>query len=155
LFAAAAARAAGHFSLAASAGRFGLLRGGSAFEAGGELRCAPRSFRWLPRVAAGISPVAGGMATSDGELYAYAGLRLEVPLGKAWMLSPQSAAGLYHAGDGKDLGGAVEFRSGFELSRRIGARSSLGLLLYHLSNAGLYRRNPGTESLVLTYSLRP
>jgi len=142
-------------TLAGSAGRFGLLRGNAAVEAGAEIRFAPWRLRLLPRALPGLSPVLGGMATSKGTLYVYGGFRIDVPLGAAWRLSPQSAAGFYHRGDGKDLGGAVEFRSGLELSRRIGARSRLGLLFYHLSNAGIYDRNPGTESLVLTYTVRP
>ena len=36
-----------------------------------------------------------------------------------------------------------------------GGRSRAGLLLFHLSNGHLYSHNPGTEGLVLTYSLRP
>ena len=143
------------FTVAASAGRFGLVRGGAAFEAGGEVRFAPWRFRGLPRAWPGISPAAGGMATSRGTLYVYGGFRFDLPIGSHWRVTPQTAAGFYHRGDGKELGGAIEFRSGLELSRRIGARSRLGLLFYHLSNAGIYERNPGTESLVLTYSIGP
>jgi len=151
-----AAHGAGEpLTFAGSAGRFGLLRGGAAFEAGAEMRFAPRRLRLLPRVVPGLRLAAGGMATSRGTLYVYSGFRFDLPVGSAWRVSPQTAVGFYHQGDGKDLGGAIEFRSGLELSRRIGARSRLGILFYHLSNAGIYERNPGTESLVLTYSREP
>jgi hypothetical protein len=95
------------------------------------------------------------MATAQGSLYVYGGFRFDLPLGERWLVSPQWAAGLYYYAGGRDLGGALEFRSGIELSRRLGERSRLGLTLYHLSNAGLYSRNPGTESLLLTYRTRP
>jgi hypothetical protein len=49
----------------------------------------------------------------------------------------------------------IEFRSGIELSRRLGERSRLGVSFFHLSNAALYNFNPGSESLVLTYTTRP
>jgi hypothetical protein len=98
----------------------------------------------------------GGRATSDGALYAYAGFRFDVPLGGAWRFTPQWATGLYYyPPGGHSLGGLVEFRSGVELSRRIGSGGRVGLLFYHLSNAGFYERNPGSESLVLTYTARP
>jgi hypothetical protein len=141
-------------AIGATAGRFSALRGDPGYEAGWELRFAPRRFRWLPRAVPDLSPTAGAMATGQGSLYAYGGFRFDLPLGKAWTVSPQWAAGLYYWNGGRDLGGALEFRSSIELSRRITARSRFGLTLYHLSNAGLYSRNPGSESLVLTYSAR-
>lgn len=141
-------------AIGASAGRFSALRGSPGYETGWELRFAPRRFRWLPRAVPDLSPTAGAMATAQGTLYVYGGFRCDLPLGEAWSVSPQWAAGLYYFAGGRDLGGALEFRSGVELSRRIGARSRLGLTFYHLSNADFYRRNPGSESLVLTYTAR-
>ena len=38
---------------------------------------------------------------------------------------------------------------------RSARRRRVGLALFHLSNAHLYAHNPGTEGLVLTYSVRP
>ncbi len=145
-------------AVSASAGRFSVWRGPAryaTYEAGWELRFAPRRLRWLPEWVPPLSPAAGAMATARGALYAYGGFRFDQPLGKEWSVSPQLAAGLYYRDAGRNLGGALEFRSGIELSRRIGERSRLGLTLYHLSNAGLYNVNPGMESLVLTYTARP
>ena len=109
----------------------------------------------LPRAVPELSPTVGAMATAQGSLYVYGGLRFDLRLGEGWQVSPQWAAGIYYHSGTNDLGGALEFRSGIELSRRLGERSRLGLTLYHLSNAGLYSRNPGTESLLLTYRTRP
>ena len=155
LLAAGLANAEPPVAIGASAGRFSALRGTPGYEVGWELRFAPRRFRWLPREVPDLSPTAGAMATAQGSLYVYGGFRCDLPLGKAWSLSPQWATGLYYYAGGRDLGGALEFRSGVELSRRLGARSRLGITLYHLSNANLYTRNPGSESVVLTYTARP
>lgn len=142
----------------ASAGRFNVLNRDPLPEAGWEVSFASRRFHWLPRWVPDPAPTLGGMATSDGALYAYAGFRFGVPLGKtrAWRFTPQWAAGLYYyPPGGRSLGGLVEFRSGVELSRRVANGARVGLLFYHLSNAGFYERNPGSESLVLTYTARP
>jgi lipid A 3-O-deacylase len=158
VFAAAPVRAGGPEAIAASAGQFDVFNKGKGVEAGWELRFAPRRFPPMPRFMPDVIPMTGAMATSRGTLYVYGGFRWEVPLGKRWVMSPNWAAGVYYRDrieEGKDLGGAIEFRSAVELSYVLGERSRLGLCLYHLSNAGLYDFNPGSESLVLTYSVRP
>jgi lipid A 3-O-deacylase len=152
------ARAAEPVEVHASAGRFNVLNRDPLPEAGWEVSFGPRRFHWLPRWLPDLAPAVGAMATSDGALYAYAGFRIGVPLGerRAWRFSPQWAAGLYYPPPGgRSLGGPVEFRSGIELSRQMGNGARIGLLFYHLSNAGFYERNPGSESLVLTYTARP
>lgn len=137
-----------------SAGTFNVFDADTRAEAGLEADCAPVRLGWLPRWFPPLTPAAGAMANADGALYVYAGLRADMPLAKPWELSIQFAPGLYRPGNGFDLGGAVEFRSGIELSRGIGERGRLGLLLFHLSNAGIYTHNPGSESVVLTYRVR-
>ena len=99
-----------------------------------------------------FKPFIGVMGTTDSALYGYAGIRLDVYFGRRWVVTPSFAPGLYHDGDGKDLGHAIEFRSAFEVAYRFDDRSRLGLSLYHLSNAGLDDNNPGTEVLTLHYS---
>jgi lipid A 3-O-deacylase len=140
----------------ANAGQFNVFDGKNGkWETSWEVSFTPRRFHWLPRFVPDLRPTVGGLATEEGTLYVYGGFRGDLPLGEKWALTPQFAAGLYYANDGRNLGGALEFRSGIELTRRIGERSRIGVLLYHLSNSRLYRYNPGTESLVLTYSTRP
>lgn len=140
----------------ASSGSFNVLNHDPLPEAGWEVSFAPRRFHWLPRWLPELAPAVGGMATSDGSLYGYAGFRWDLPLGEDWRLTPQWATGLYYTPPGgRSLGGPFEFRSGIELSRRVGERGRIGLLFYHLSNSGFYERNPGSESLVLTYTARP
>lgn len=98
-----------------------------------------------------LKPTAGLTATEDGNAWVYGGLRLDVQLGQKWVMTPQFSVALYEQGDGKDLGGVLEFRSGFELAYRFDGGQRLGLLFYHLSNAGVYDLNPGSNSLVLIW----
>jgi lipid A 3-O-deacylase len=150
-----AVRAAQPAAVTASAGRFNVLNRDPLVEIGWEASFAPRRYHWLPRWAPPLTPAVGGMATAKGSLYAYGGFRFDLPVGECWMLSPQWATGLYYQDGGRGLGGALEFRSGIELSRRIGGKVRVGLLLYHISNGGLYNRNPGSESLLFTYTTPP
>lgn len=141
-------------SAVVSAGTFNIFDPDTRAEVGVEADCAPFRLGWMPRWFPPLSPAAGAMVNSKGSAYVYAGLRADMPLGKPWELSIQFAPGLYRAGNGFELGGAVEFRSGIELSRGIGEHGRIGLLLFHLSNAGIYTHNPGSESLILTYRYR-
>lgn len=136
-----------------SAGVFNVLNSDSAAEAGFELRLRTL-FEGTSERPWVLRPAVGAMATTDGTLYGYAGFRLEIPLGERWVLIPQTAAGVYDRGDGKELGGSIQFRSGLELGFRLTEAHSLGAVFYHLSNAGLEERNPGSESLALVWSWR-
>lgn len=143
--------------VSASTGAFAIRDredGEETYEAGWELRFPPRRFHLLPRNFPEVIPVAGAMAGSRSILYVYGGLRLDLPLGDRWMVSPGWAAGLYYRGHGMDLGNVLEFRSHIELAYLLSRDARVGLCLYHLSNARISDRNPGSESVVLTYSAR-
>ena len=66
---------------------------------------------------------------------------------------PSLAPGLYQRGDGRDLGGDLQFRSGFALDWKLEGGVRLGFEVYHLSNFGLHEYNPGSESALLTFTL--
>ena len=100
-----------------------------------------------------LHPFVGGMGTSTGSGYAYAGLRADLFIGRRVVLSGAEAIGAYMRGDGQDLGSILEFRSAVELAYRFDNRSRLGVAFYHLSNASLGRINPGTEVLSLFYAI--
>jgi len=100
-----------------------------------------------------FQPMLGASGTTDGSAYGYAGLSLDIFFGNRVVLRPSLAAGLYYDGNGKDLGGAVQFRSAAELAYRFDDRSRLGLEISHRSNASLNERNPGEETLMLFYHL--
>lgn len=98
-----------------------------------------------------LRPLIGIGANTDGAVYGYAGLALDLHLTDRLVLTPSFAPSLYFEGDSKDLGHVVEFRSGIELSYRFDDASRLGIALHHLSNASLDDDNPGTETLNLYY----
>ena len=100
-----------------------------------------------------FTPFVGVTATTDAATYGYAGVGIDIFFGKRWVATPNFAVGLYGDGDCKDLGHAVEFRSGLEVAYRFDNYSRLGLSFTHISNAGLGERNPGVESLVVVYSM--
>lgn len=131
---------------AISAGVFNVFETTHSEELGFEVRFGPRAF--------GLKPVIGVTVNSDEGGYVLAGLRRDFDAGNRWVVTPHFGITLFDEGDGKDLGHAVEFRSGLEVSYRLDDRSRLGLSFYHLSNAGLDEINPGSESLVLVYSFR-
>ncbi len=143
--AAAPARADDPAFLALSAGYYDINDNFDAAEARIEYRHDEKF--WI------FKPFAGVMATSDAAVHGYAGVLVDIYFGRRWVLTPSFAPGLYHDGDGKDLGGAVQFRSQLELSYRFNDRSRLGLSVNHISNASIYDSNPGTESVAITYAI--
>jgi len=130
---------------AVSLGGFNLTDSSTA-EAGVEYRLAPfaetRRGTFLPAV--GIS------GTKDGNAWLHGSLRFDWNITERWIVTPQVGASLYDTGAGKNLGGVLEFRSGLELTYRLARGARFGLVFYHLSNAHIYTRNPGSNSLVLT-----
>lgn len=123
-------------------------------EVGVEYRFEAFTLEKIPLLRhAPLIPVVGFAGTEDGNFWGYGGLRADWEFSPRWYLTPQVGAGLYEQGDGKDLGGVIQFRSGLELSRRLRSGARLGLLFYHLSNSSIYRLNPGSNSLVVTFSL--
>lgn len=98
--------------------------------------------------------VVGGLTVNDDlAAWVYGGLRRDFSLGGPWIITPAFAITLYEQGDAKDLGGPLEFRSALEIAHAWPSRKRLALVIYHLSNAGIYDRNPGMNSLILTYSI--
>lgn len=102
----------------------------------------------------GIRPMVGINATTDSSVYGYAGLNWDVALlDKQLYLIPNFAAGIYKKGDGKELGGAIEFRSGIELAYQFQNAQRLGIAFNHISNASIYSHNPGSETVLVSYSI--
>ncbi|MCK6450751.1 MAG: acyloxyacyl hydrolase [Alphaproteobacteria bacterium] len=100
-----------------------------------------------------FKPQAGMFGTSKGGFYLYAGIRLDVYFGDRFVFTPSFSPGVYHEGNGRDLGFELEFRSSAEIAYRFDDYSRLSLGIAHLSNASLGDRNPGVETLTLTYSV--
>jgi lipid A 3-O-deacylase len=100
-----------------------------------------------------VAPFVGASVTTDGAAYGYFGLGFDVNFGSSLVLTPNAAAGVFERGSGTKLGSWVEFRTGAELAYRFPNQTRLGVALHHTSNAGLTKRNPGEQSILLMYSI--
>lgn len=101
-----------------------------------------------------IAPFAGAMVTSDGTAYGYVGVGLDFLFGDHFVVMPFTGVGLYSdGGSRKDLGHAIEFRSGLELGYRLDSGVQIGISGFHLSNGDIGDENPGTEVLMLQLSV--
>ncbi len=134
--------------IALTAGYFDAnKRRDTAFEGRLEWRGADADKFWI------FKPFAGVMGTSDGGAYGFAGVLIDVYFGNRIVLTPSFAPGLYAKGNGRDLGHVIEFRSGIELSYRFDDRSRLGIGISHMSNASIGNKNPGEETVFVTYAI--
>ena len=107
----------------------------------------------LPKYYKYISPKLGGFATSKGAVYGYAGFNLDFAIGDVVYVAPGIAAGLYSRGNGKNLGGTIEFLSSIEIGGILPNHHRVGVSYSHISNASIYKKNPGAENLLVTYSI--
>lgn len=134
-------------SFAFSAGAFEAFDSDeSAAELGIEYRFAPLESLF------NLRPTLGVAINNDGSYWATAGVRYDYAINTKWVLTPHFSVVGYEDGAGLDLGHGLEFRTGLDLAYRLTDVSRLALGVYHMSNADLGDDNPGSESIILTYS---
>ena len=97
-----------------------------------------------------LSPITGALFTADNAGYIYTGVKAQYKIGKL-NVTPSFTPGLYHQGDGKDLGHMFEFKSEVQLSLDLSKNSELGFSYNHLSNASLGDKNPGANSYMFNF----
>ena len=97
-----------------------------------------------------ISPITGGFLTENSALYVYSGVEWNFDIGPL-KFTPSFAPGFYGAGDGKDLGHALEFKSEVQASLNLTESSSLGMSYNHISNASIGEKNPGANSYMFNF----
>ena len=97
-----------------------------------------------------ISPITGAMITADNAGYIYTGVQAQYKIGSL-NITPSFTPGLYHEGDGKDLGHMLEFKSEVQLSIDFSQSSKLGFSYNHISNASLGDKNPGANSYMFNF----
>jgi lipid A 3-O-deacylase len=110
--------------------------------------------RWRP-VRYGVFPLLGVLTNTQEGWSPRIGLGRQVPMGARWDATVTFAASAYFAGEGKDLGHTLEFRSALDIGYRVHPALRLGLSVAHFSNAGLADLNPGVETLSLTLTTVP
>ena len=97
-----------------------------------------------------LSPISGALFTADNAGYIYTGVQAQYKIG-ALNFNPSFAPGLYHEGNGKDLGHIIEFKSELQISLDLSENSELGFSYNHLSNASLGDKNPGANSYMFNF----
>ena len=98
-----------------------------------------------------VSPITGGFITENSAAYIYTGIEWNVDMSQNMTFTPSFAPGLYHEGDGKDLGHVLEFKSELQLSYATSNKSSFGVSYNHVSNASLGDKNPGANSYMFNF----
>ncbi len=98
-----------------------------------------------------VSPITGGFITENSAAYIYTGVEWNVDMGGGLMFTPSFAPGLYHAGNGKDLGHALEFKSEVQFSYSTSESTRFGASYNHVSNASLGNKNPGANSYMFNF----
>ena len=97
-----------------------------------------------------ISPITGGFITENSAAYIYSGIEWNFDMG-SFAFTPSFAPGLYHKGDGKDLGHVLEFKTEVQLSYSSSKDTSFGVSYNHVSNASLGDKNPGANSYMFNF----
>ena len=97
-----------------------------------------------------LSPITGFLITADNAGYLYTGVQAQYKLG-ILNFTPSFTPGLYHEGDGKDLGHFIEFKSELQISLDLSQTSELGFSYNHISNASLGDKNPGANSYMFNF----
>ncbi len=105
-------------------------------------------YRYAPILSLGrwaaLRPFVGLEGTSDAAVYGLGGIALDLSLGPV-VLTPSLGAGLYHRGNGKDLGSPLQFRSMVELGYEFAGGYRVSLAYSHVSNADVAETNPGAN----------
>ena len=98
-----------------------------------------------------FAPVTGGFITDKNSLFVYTGVEAIYELGPV-NIKPSFSPGVYEAGDGKDLGSVLEFKSEIKIDFDIFANSKIGYSYSHISNNDWGNINPGTDNQAITFS---
>lgn len=145
-FAAPWSRAADVDYLTPYVGSFDALKSGRTTQFGLEYRFREWDY--------GVRPTLGANVDTEGALYGYGGINWEIPIASTgFSIIPNFMAGLFSRGDGRRLGGPIEFRTGIEVDYQFANAHRVGLAFNHISNANIYERNPGAETLLINYSI--
>ena len=102
---------------------------------------------WIGR----FSPTTGAFVTKKSSIYLYTGVEADYNLGPV-NISPSFAPGYYEAGDGKNLGSALEFKSEIKIGVDLFKNTNLGYSYSHISNNDWGDTNPGTDNQSINFS---
>ena len=100
-----------------------------------------------------IRPLVAFFITTDTNFFACGGMGYDIFIGRRIVLTPSFAPGLYYHGHGKKLGFPINFRSAIELSYIFDNKGRFGAQFNHISNAHMFYKNPGANSLYIFYAI--
>lgn len=100
-----------------------------------------------------LRPLVSFTISTAQNFFVCGGLGYDFFLGKKLVITPSFAPGLYYRGHGKNLGFPLNFRSGIEVSVVFGNQGRFGAQFNHISNAHMFYRNPGANSLFIFYAI--
>lgn len=100
-----------------------------------------------------LIPSLGLVWVDSGANFLYGELKRDFPFADNVVLTPSFGVGIFQDSTEFRLGQTLEFRSGLEVAYQFTTGYRLGLALFHMSNGGLARENPGAEALVISLSL--
>lgn len=96
-----------------------------------------------------VAPIFGIGASGNRAVFGYFGAEADLALPRRWRMSGGFAFTRYATHGDVDLGGPLVFRSSFTIARRYQNGIEVGASFFHISNANLYRNNPGANQLSL------
>ncbi len=99
-----------------------------------------------------IGPLVGLSVNSDGGVYGYGGIYSNYQVGQ-FLITPSLRVGGYAKNGSKDLGSIFQMETSLQGAYEFQNGMRLGVRFSHISNAGLKDKNPGAETLLLSYSL--
>lgn len=119
------------------------------------------NYRFSPRLFAdkfgpvfrGIGPMLGLNANTDGGVFGYGDLFLDIRPTENIVIWPSAGIGGYRQGNSRSLGGIFQFHAELFAGYRISERQMIGISYQHISNAGTHDSNPTADSIYATYTL--
>jgi hypothetical protein len=101
----------------------------------------------------GIGPQIGAGINTDGGALGHLGLFLDIRPFANVVVWPGANVAAWREGDSRDLGGTFQFMTELYVGYRLSWNDLVGVSLQHISNAHIHDQNPGTDKLLITYTL--
>ena len=98
-----------------------------------------------------FSPITGAFITDKNSVLLYTGIEATYDVGPL-SIKPSFSPGFYEAGDGKDLGSVLEFKSELRIDLNIFDDIKIGYAYSHVSNNDWGNINPGIDNQTITFS---
>lgn len=115
--------------------------------------CYGLEYRMRPVGRFQVVPAIGFAGAENDASFVYAELKRDFRFSTAVIVTPSFGVGRFDPSFELELGQPLEFRSGLEIAYELRNGYRVGVALFHLSNAGFARENPGSEVLVVSFSL--